>query len=101
MDVVDQSAPQLQPPKETFGQRAAVGFAWMTLVTVGSKFVTVAGQGVLAWLLSDRDFGVIALAYTAAAYPSQFNQIGLKEVLIKRPKPYHLWGSSAKRMAPG
>ena len=101
MDVVGQSEPELEPPKETFGQRAAVGFAWMTLVTVGSKFVTVAGQVVLAWLLSDRDFGVIALAYTAAAYPSQINQIGLKEVLIQRQKRYHLWASSANWMALG
>src|SRR5437870_1142179 len=100
MDAVDQSAQdEVAPAKETFGQRAAVGFFWMTLVTITSKFITVAGQVVLAWLLSDKDFGVIALAYTAAAFPSQINQVGLKEVLVRRGKRYRLWANSAHWMA--
>src|SRR5688572_10401378 len=101
MDVVDQPVPEAAPPAVSLGQRAAVGFAWMTLVTVTSKVVTVAGQVVLAWLLSDADFGVIALAYTAAAFPAQINQVGLKEVLIRRGKRYSLWAGSANWMALG
>jgi lipopolysaccharide exporter len=102
MDPLDQ--PPLEPspaPAESFGQRAAVGFVWMALQTVASKFITVAGQVVLAWLLSDTDFGVIALAFTAAAFPGQLNQIGLKEVLVRRSKRYQLWASSAHWMALG
>src|SRR4051812_27807466 len=102
MDTVDQPAEKSPGmPTVTFGQRAAVGFVWMALQTVVSKFVTVGGQVVLAWLLTDADFGVIALAFTAAAFPGQINQIGLKEVLVRRFKRYHLWASSAHWMALG
>src|SRR5947207_13037977 len=100
MDVGDPPAtPMLEQPPISLGQRAAGGFVWMAAQTVASKFVTVAGQVVLAWLLSDNDFGVIALAFTAAAFPAQINQVGLKEVLVRRGKRYHLWAGSAYWMA--
>src|SRR5437667_12912024 len=100
MDVVDPPVPKsIAPQPISLGQRAAVGFVWMAAQTVASKFVTVAGQVVLAWLLSDADFGVVAFAFTAAAYPAQINQVGLKEVLMQRGKRYHLWASSAHWMA--
>ena len=73
----------------------------MAMQTVASKLVTVFGQVLLAWLLTDTDFGVIALAYTAAAFPAQINQVGLKEVLVRRSKNYHLWASSAHWLALG
>jgi O-antigen/teichoic acid export membrane protein len=85
----------------SLGDRAAVGFVWMTVITVLAKIVTVAGQVVLAWLLSDADFGLVALAFTSTSFPAQINQVGLKEVLVRRGKRYHLWASSAHWMALG
>ncbi|HEV8607782.1 MAG TPA: oligosaccharide flippase family protein [Tepidisphaeraceae bacterium] len=100
MDLVDQPGPEVVvPPTISLGHRAAVGFVWMALQTIASKIITVAGQVVLAWLLSDADFGLVALAFTATSFPAQINQIGLKEVLVRRSKRYHLWASSAHWMA--
>src|SRR6476469_3878302 len=102
MDVVDQPAqeiPELAPP--SFGQRAAVGFAWMALQTIVAKLISIGGQVVLAWLLTDNDFGLVALAFTSTSFPAQINQVGLKEVLVHRNKRYHLWASSAHWMALG
>src|SRR4051812_44189682 len=102
MEAVDQPAPEaLSPEAPSLGDRAAVGFIWLTLVTVTSKFITIAGQVVLAWLLSDAEFGLVALAYTAAAFPAQINHVGLKEVLVRRGRRYHLWASSANWLALG
>jgi O-antigen/teichoic acid export membrane protein len=100
MDLLDQPAPDaVVPPTISLGHRAAVGFAWMALQTVVSKIVTISGQVVLAWLLTDADFGLVACAFTAAAFPAQINQVGLKEVLVRRGRRYHLWASSAHWMA--
>jgi len=102
MDAVDQPVPQaVVAPPISLGQRAAVGFIWMALQTVVSKIITIAGQVVLAWLLTDADFGLVALAFTATSFPAQINQVGLKEVLVRRGKRYHLWAGSAHWMALG
>jgi len=102
MDVVDQPAPTTaESIPVSLGQRAAVGFAWMALQTVIAKIISIGGQIVLAWLLSDSEFGLVALAYTATSFPAQINQVGLKEVLVHRGRRYHLWASSAHWMALG
>ena len=102
MDPLDQPALETAAPiPVSLGQRAAVGFVWMTLQTIVSKVISVGGQIVLAWLLSDADFGLVALAFTATCFPAQINQVGLKEVLVRRSKRYQLWAGSAHWMALG
>src|SRR2546423_4722621 len=102
MDPLDQPALETAAPiPVSLGQRAAVGFVWMALQTIVSKVISVGGQIVLAWLLSDADFGLVALAFTATCFPAQINQVGFKEVLVRRSKRYQLWAGSAHWMALG
>jgi hypothetical protein len=44
------------------GRRTAYGFVWLMAQTIGSKFVGMAGQVVLAWLLMPEHLGLWAKA---------------------------------------
>lgn len=63
--------------------------------TVGSKLVNMAGQVMLAWLLSPEDFGLIGLAYTVTAFAALLQQAGLREILIHRHRHFDRWGNPA------
>src|SRR5205814_387100 len=102
MDPLDQPALETAAPiPVSLGQRAAVGFVWMALQTIVSKLISVGGQIFLAWWLSESDFALVAFAFTATCFPAQINQVGFKEVLVRRGKRYRLWASSAHWMAIG
>lgn len=66
------------------GRQATSGFAWMASQTLLTKVLAVASQVVLAWLLKESDFALVALAFATAAFPSLIQQIGVREVLIQR-----------------
>ena len=56
----------------------------MTSQTIFAKILVVVSQVVLAWMLQEEDFALVALAYAAATFPSLIQQIGVREVLIQR-----------------
>lgn len=72
------------------GRRAGRGAAWVTASTLASKAVGVLSQLVLAALLAQEDFGVIALCYTAVAFAAPLGQFGVREVLIRSQGRYSL-----------
>src|SRR5258706_10039800 len=69
--------------------------------TVGSKFVGMAGQVVLAWLLMPADLGLWAKASIVMGFSGLIQQAGLRETLIHRQRTYHLWANTAFWMSVG
>ncbi len=63
--------------------------------TLGSKLTGVATQIALARLLAPRDFGLVALAYTAVAFAGVIRQTGIQQVLIQRHKHFRRWVNPA------
>ncbi len=75
--------------------QTAGGFLWMLGQTVGSKVAGLIGQIVLARLLLPRDFGLVALAYTAVAFTGVIRQTGIQQILIQRQKHFRRWANPA------
>ena len=76
---------------ESLTGKASRGFVWMVLQTVGSKIFGVAGQMVLARLLLPKDFGIMAMAYAAAAIPSMIRQTGIIQILVQKQSAFDRW----------
>jgi PST family polysaccharide transporter len=79
----------------TLAQKTVSGFFWLTAQTVGSKVVNMAGQVVLAWILTPTDWGLVGLAYTVTAFASLIQQAGLREILIHRHEHFNRWANPA------
>lgn len=84
----------VEPPR-SLTHTTAQGFAWLLGQSLGIKLVTMAGQIVLAWLLSPEDFGKIGLAYTVAAFAALLQYSGVHHVLITRQRHFRRWANSA------
>ena len=78
-------------PTESLTGKASRGFVWMVLQTVGSKVFGFAGQMVLARLLLPKDFGIMAMAYAAAAIPSMIRQTGIIQILVQKQSAFDRW----------
>jgi PST family polysaccharide transporter len=87
------------PARSTLAHTATVGFAWSILQTLGSKFVAVFGQMVLAWLLDPKDFGVVSYAFAVGALVNIIQQGGQRELLIQRQARLDRWTNPAFWMA--
>jgi len=79
--------------------RSAAGFLWFLLQSAGSKGATLLGQIVLAWLLLPEDFGLVGLAYTVTAFTSLIQKFGVREVLNRRRRRFHLWAGPAQGLS--
>jgi len=64
-------------------------------MTLGTKLVNTFGQVILAWLLLPEHFGLVGLAYTVTALTNLVSQMGVREVLIRRHRRFHLWANPA------
>jgi len=82
-------------PTAALGAQAARGFVWMLGQTVGSKIFSFGTQIALARLLLPRDFGLIALAYTAVAFAGVIRQTGIQQILIQRHAHFRRWANPA------
>jgi O-antigen/teichoic acid export membrane protein len=87
--------------RDNLARRTAHGFVWLMAQTVGSKFVGMAGQVVLAWLLMPADLGLWAKASIVMGFSGLIQQAGLRETLIHRQRTYHLWANTAFWMSVG
>jgi PST family polysaccharide transporter len=74
--------------KPAVGQVAARGLIWMLGQSVASKVVTTAAQIILGWLLFEKDFGRISLAFTVYSFPALLQQAGLRDVLTQRQRRF-------------
>lgn len=90
-----ESAAAPPEPTRSLTHTTAQGFAWLVGQSIGIKLVTMAGQIVLAWLLSPEDFGKIGLAYTIAAFAALLQYSGVHHVLVTRQRHFRRWANSA------
>jgi len=79
----------------TLTHRTARGFAWMAGQSIAAKLITTVGQIILAWYLVREDFGLTAVTYMFSVVPVLIQQGGIKEVLIRRHRRFHLWANGA------
>lgn len=90
-----QAEPEIVAPEISLSQRTSRGFAWMLAQTLGSKVVGIAGQVFLARLLVPRDFGLVALAYSAAAPGWMLRQTGVPQILVQKGDRFKRWANAA------
>ena len=78
-------------PTESLTGKTSRGFVWMVLQTVASKIFGFIGQMILARLLLPKDFGIMAMAYAAAAIPSMIRQTGVIQILVQKQSSFDRW----------
>lgn len=82
-------------PAINLTNRATSGFIFFAMQTAAFKAVSLVGQIVLAWILTEEDFGLFALCGTAATFIELLPQGGLKEVLTRRKHAFRAWAPAA------
>ena len=87
-------SPDIPPTKPGLGVHSARGFVYLLSGTAASKLVTVLGQVALAYLLSERDFGVVGLAYTITVFIQVIEQAGVGDILVQR-RNFRRWAVPA------
>ncbi len=81
------------PPSPSLTQAASSGFMWMLVRTGGTKAVNVLAQIALAYLLSEDEWGRVALAYTFAAVASVLQHQGVGQILVQRREHFDRWAT--------
>lgn len=84
---------------KSLGSQTARGVAMLSGATIAGKAVSTLGQIVLALLLLPEEFGLIALAFTVMAFTRAFEQLGLREMLIREQSKLDRWSNSAMWLA--
>ncbi|MEL6499187.1 MAG: oligosaccharide flippase family protein [Planctomycetota bacterium] len=82
----------------SLGDRTAAGFAWLIVQTLGSRGVSLVSQLALAAMVSERAFGLMALARTALSLMELMQNIGLRDILIQRSHKVGLWVPHAQHV---
>lgn len=77
------------------GTRTAGGFVLMLVQVVLLKFVAVAGQLVIAWLLLPESLGIFSLALTITAFAGIAQDAGVTQVLLHRNRRFRIWSTPA------
>lgn len=93
--MTDPESPSEPRRPTSLGERTTRGYAWMLFQTMGTQAVAFIGQIVLAWVLLEEDFGVFALVNTVATLAGLAQRIGLRTILIRRERRFHLWATPA------
>jgi O-antigen/teichoic acid export membrane protein len=66
------------------GRQVSTGSIWMLANTLVTKVLSLIAQIAMGWFLSDRDFGVYAIAVSISTVASLLRDGGLVRLLIKR-----------------
>lgn len=72
------------------GTHSARGVTYLFASTAVAKVISFGAQFILAYLLSEEDFGVVALAYTITTFVQVIEQAGVGDVLVQRKK-FRTW----------
>ncbi|QEG34711.1 oligosaccharide flippase family protein [Bythopirellula goksoeyrii] len=72
--------------KVSLGKAAGRGFSWMSFSLVLGKVLIFFAQIVLGWILTEEDFGVLAIVASFIAFVRIFQDGGLSQVLVQRGK---------------
>lgn len=81
------------------GHAAIKGVAWLAAQSLATRFIVLAAQLLLAWLLSAEDFGKIGLAYALPAFTALVVNPGIDDVLIQRQRHIRRWTTPATWMS--
>lgn len=85
-----------RPPSHAdVGRKTLGGMAWLMTQTLGSKLAAILGQIVLARLLVPSDWGLIGLTYTVSIFVSTGQQLGVREILIRRHRNNARWTNAS------
>ncbi|MDA0323396.1 MAG: oligosaccharide flippase family protein [Verrucomicrobia bacterium] len=77
------------------GTVAARGALWMLIASGFNKIVTLGGQWALAWFLVPDDYGIVAMAMSAAWIASFLTAGSLQPVLVNRGTDFDAFASDA------
>lgn len=91
-DPTTEAAEVAQP---SLRQKTTHGVMWVAAQAGVTRVVTLVQQVALTWLLSESDFGVIALAYTVTTLVNLMANPGIDAVLVQRLRRFHLWATPA------
>lgn len=80
-------------------KRTTRGFLYMFGQTLASKVVSLLGQLVLAYLLAPEAFGLFATAMAITSLTAIIQELGLREMLIRKRRVFNRWASSAVWLA--
>lgn len=86
--------PGAQAPTGLTGH-VARGFASTVVSTIIVKAVQFVAHIVLAYYLTETDFGLAAIAVSAAVFPSQIKELGITQLLLRHPKRFESWSGDA------
>ena len=79
------------PVRTSLGGTAVRGVAWLFAQNVGTRFMVLAGQMLLARLLAPADFGVFGLAGTVVNVVSMVGDFGVQDVVLQRQRALRHW----------
>lgn len=68
---------------------------WVVLQSIATRGVGMLQQLLLAWLLLEDDFGLIALTYTVSTFVNLLSNPGIDTVLIQRHRRFRQWATPA------
>ena len=83
------------PPAPSLRRDTVRGLAWMAGQTMAVKVFSVGSQLLLAWLLTQEDFGLLGMVSPLFAIASILQQIGLSQILIARQARFDRWRHAA------
>ncbi|KXX72545.1 oligosaccharide flippase family protein [Flammeovirga sp. SJP92] len=75
------------------------GVVWSFLQIFASKFSTIIGQLLLAYILNPEDFGKVSIATSIIYIISLFQNIGISDILISRGKYFSIYTQSARSIS--
>ena len=84
MQANSKDAESPEPSQQQFGRAAGRGISWMSLsLAIGKIFIFLA-QVVLGWILTEEDFGVLAIVSAVIVFVKIFHDGGVSVVLVQR-----------------
>lgn len=72
-------------PAQNLTSRTVEGVAWLGIIALLSKLISMVQQVVLGRLLTDEDFGAYSVALGAASFLMLVQTVGLVDVLTQKP----------------
>lgn len=72
--------------ESSLSKAAGRGFSWLSFSLVLGKVLIFFAQIVLGWILTEEDFGVLAIVASVIAFIRVFQDGGLSQVLVQRGK---------------
>lgn len=82
------------PATPSLGAHAARGFSFMLVQSLASRVIALGSQLALTYILAREHFGLLALADSIAVFANLLLLIGVREVLVSRPRTFHVWANA-------